>query len=410
MSLLTFEETRPWARAIKDRVQKREIPPWFADPKFGHFSNDRSLSSTDIDTFVKWADGGTIAGRASEAPPRIAWPVDGWTIKPDVVVRGAEFKVPKSGIVEWLYVTMPTGFRQDTWVSSMELRTGPNPSLTHHYCTTIVPHRDDVVYGVFSTRNETGVSSAGGQNVSSSASDAAAAASERQGGFEACYEKGQEAFDYRPQHAGRLIPANSDIVFQMHYAPNGTEAIDRPQIGFTVLKERPARQYVFVAVGAGRPINMAPGDAAYKAPPQEGVLTVDAEIAWLQAHAHYRAKGMEFVINYPDGRSETALKVNWNPLWQTIYYPKKVIAAPRGTKLHIEGWYDNSAANKFNPDPTKPVVYGQQASDEMLFPTFGLIIDGAIDLKKTRIVQPAPGYGRDFTPVTGNAAATNGSN
>jgi hypothetical protein len=244
----------------------------------------------------------------------------------------------------------------------MELRTGPNPSLTHHYCTTIVPHRPGVVYGVFSTKDETGESRS-------------TVAEERQGGFEACYEKGQEAFDYRPQHAGRLIPANSDIVFQVHYAPNGTEAVDRPQIGFTVLKQRPARQYVFVAVGAGRQIEMAPGEAGYHAPPQEGVLTADAEIAWLQAHAHYRAKGMEFSFVYPDGRGETALKVNWNPLWQTIYYPTKAIVAPKG--------------------------------DEMLFPTFGFIIDGAIDLKKTRIVQPAPGYGRDFTLTKANGLLKN---
>jgi hypothetical protein len=311
-----------------------------------------------------------------------------------VVVQGADFKVPKTGIVEWQYVTMPTGFKEDTWVSSMELRTGPNPSLTHHYCTTIVPHRASVVYGAFSTKDETGESRS-------------TVAEERQGGFEACYEKGQEAFDYRLQHAGRLIPANSDVIFQVHYAPNGTEAVDRPQIGFTVLKQQPARQYVFVAVGAGRQIQMAPGEADYRASPQEGILTVDAEIAWLQAHAHYRARGMEFSFVYPDGRSETALKVNWNPLWQTIYYPTKTIVAPKGTRLHIEGWYDNSAANKFNPDPSKPVVYGQQVSDEMLFPTFGFIIDGAIDLKKTRIVLPAPGYGRDFVRIKDN---TNGKN
>ena len=100
MSLLTYEEVRPWARAIKTKVESRQMPPWFADPQHGRFANDRSLRQTDIDTIVKWVDGGAPQGDPKDAPPAIEWPADGWQIKPDVIVRGPEFRVPAQSAEE----------------------------------------------------------------------------------------------------------------------------------------------------------------------------------------------------------------------------------------------------------------------------------------------------------------------
>jgi hypothetical protein len=378
MSLLTYDEARPWAKAIKAAVASKKMPPWFADPQFGHFRNDRTLKPQEIATLVKWADDGAVAGNVKDAPDPVVWPADGWRIKPDVIVKGVEYHITqKTGVMPWLYVTVPTGFKEDTWVTSMEMRPGSNPSLTHHYCVFVIPHREDVKYGVFTATTQ-GAATNGSP-------------------FEGCYEKGQEEFDYRPQHAGRLIPANSDVIFQVHYAPNGQEAIDLPQLGFTVTKQRPARQYVFLNVGSGHMINIKPNDPDYKAPEQEGQLNVDAEIVWMQAHAHYRAKEMTLNIAYPDGRKETALRVNWNPNWQGLYYPVQPIQAPKGTLLHTIGRYDNSANNPFNPDPSAPVVFGEQAKDEMLFITYGAIVDGSLDLSKVKVVQPSARAARDYT-------------
>jgi len=387
MPLLTYENVRPWAKAIRTAVASRKMPPWFADPKYGHFLNDRSLKQTDIDTIVKWAENGAPEGNAKDAPDPVAWPAEGWRIKPDHIIKGVEYQVTqKSGIMPWLYVTVPSGFTEDTWVTSMEMRPGANPALTHHYCVFFIPHREDVKYGEFTATSQ-GEATKGAP-------------------FEGCYEKGQEEFDYRPQHAARLIPANSDIIFQVHYAPNGQEAVDQPQVGFTVTHERPARQYVFLNVGSGRWINMKPGDPDYKAPQQEGQLNVDAEIVWMQAHAHYRAKEMTFGFAFPDGRQETALQIHWNPYWQSLYYPSKPIQAPKGTLLHISGRYDNSANNPFNPDPAAPVKFGEQAADEMLFITYGAIIDGSIDVNKMKVVRPSDRAGSDFTIKSDIVAAS----
>jgi len=371
MSLLNYQEARPWAKAIKEAVATHKMPPWFADPQYGHFSNDRSLKPVEISALVKWADEGAPQGDPKDAPAPVVWPADGWRIKPDVIVKGVEFKVPKSGLIPWAYATVPSPFKEDTWVTSVELRPGANASLTHHYAIFIVPHKEGVKYGEFAF---TGL---GGQIPATGGAP-----------FEAVYERGQEAFDYRPYRAGRLIPANSDIVFGMHWATNGTEGMDQAQVGFTVSKERPERQFVFTVVGAGARLDIPPNEANYTAPAQEGELSVDAEIVWMQMHAHYRAKNFTITVEHPDGTSEKVLRVNWDPYWQSIYYPSEPLVLPKGSRVYVEGHYDNSANNRYNPDPNARVRFGELASDEMLFPTFGFLVDSSIDLKKGPLVKP----------------------
>ena len=148
MSLLTYEEARPWARSIKAKVESRQMPPWFADPQHGHFTNDRSLSQGDIEKIVKWADGGAVQGNPSDAPAAIQWPADGWQIKPDLIVKGPEFRVPAHvdrNVIEWVTMTVPSGFTKDTWVTSLEIKPS-DLAVTHHLCISFRPHRPDVKY------------------------------------------------------------------------------------------------------------------------------------------------------------------------------------------------------------------------------------------------------------------------
>ena len=121
MSFLDYQSTRPWAKAMKAAVASRKMPPWFADPKYGHFSNDRALKQSQIDMIVAWADGGAKEGDPKDAPPAVAWPADGWQIKPDYIVKGPQYNVPAQGIMEWTNVVMPTGFTKDTWITSLEI-------------------------------------------------------------------------------------------------------------------------------------------------------------------------------------------------------------------------------------------------------------------------------------------------
>jgi hypothetical protein len=149
MSFMTYESARPFARAMKSAVLSRKMPPWFADPHYGPYLNDRSLSQRDIDTIVNWVDAGAPEGAASDAPPPVQWP-EGWAIKPDIIVEGPTTDVPaspKNNVVEWITVIMPSGFTRDTWVTSVQIK--PQfPEITHHLCIGYVPHNPSYKYGV----------------------------------------------------------------------------------------------------------------------------------------------------------------------------------------------------------------------------------------------------------------------
>jgi len=151
MSFLTYETTRPWAKAMKAAVITRKMPPWFADPQYGHFSNDRSLKQEEIDTIVQWADSGAPQGDPNDARPAVQWPENGWTTKPDVVLKGVPYTVPTApakNVIEWMTLVTPTGFTKDTWITSVEIKPS-ELGVTHHICVSFVPHRPDTVYSTF---------------------------------------------------------------------------------------------------------------------------------------------------------------------------------------------------------------------------------------------------------------------
>jgi hypothetical protein len=137
MSFLTYENVRPWAKAMKAAVASRKMPPWFADPKYGHFANDRALKQSEIDTIVAWADGGAKEGDAKDAPPPVAWPADGWQIQPDYIVKGPEYDVPAKGVLEWTNYVVPSGFTKDTWITSLEIKPSAL-AVTHHICVSFI--------------------------------------------------------------------------------------------------------------------------------------------------------------------------------------------------------------------------------------------------------------------------------
>src|SRR5262245_23098031 len=131
MSLVTYEQSRPWARAIKTATAARQMPPWFADPGYGHFANQRRLSDAEIATLASWADGGATAGDPATAPPALTFE-SGWNIKPDVIVEMPKpFELPARGTINYKYILVKTNFKEDMWVTAAEMRPG-DPAVLHH--------------------------------------------------------------------------------------------------------------------------------------------------------------------------------------------------------------------------------------------------------------------------------------
>jgi hypothetical protein len=398
MAFQSYESTRPWARAIKAAVLSKKMPPWFAEAGSGHILNDRSLKPSEIDTLVKWADAGAPAGNPNDAPRSIAWPDGGWQIKPDLVVDGPTYDVPAKGIVEWTWFVMPGNFKEDTWVTSVEVKPS-EPAVTHHVCLAYIPHHPETKYFTAIARqvprDDDGVEIARGRGAG--AGDGGAPAGARNGGpqipsdflntpfgilsrsngLEECYEPGRMPADFRPFNAAKLIPAGTDIALNVHYTPNGKPLKDHVQIGFTLAKGTPKRRYLALSTSSPsdrKQFAIPPMEPNWEAPPAVVTFIKDVEMVGLMPHMHVRGKAARFYLDRPDGRTETILDVpRYDFNWQLWYDTS--IKVPRGSKMRVFAWYDNSPGNKFNPNPKATVYYGDQTWEEMHFPSYGVVVD-----------------------------------
>jgi len=399
MSFLTYENVRPWARAMKTAVESRKMPPWFADPQYGPYLNDRSLKPAEIEAIAKWVDTGAPEGATSDAPPPVQWP-EGWIVKPDVIVDGPTTDVPgttKNNVVEWMTVIMPSGFTKDTWVTSVQIR--PEfPEIAHHICIGYVPHNPAYKYGVAywadkerdadgAALPDRGPTFLGGGTAKSSDDDPTPIAI-RPGlnvappaGAEDCYLPGNLAADYRPINAARLIPAGSDITFNLHYTPNGKAVTDHVKVGFVVADRAPERQYLsFLTTSPTDPKRFAipPNTPNWESPPAEVTFLQDAELVYLMPHMHARGKDMTYSLEYPDGRKQVILSVpRYDFNWQLGYNVS--IKVPKGTILHVDAHFDNSTSNRSNPDPNKTVYYGSMTWEEMMNPFYSVVVPSGVD-------------------------------
>ncbi len=402
MSLLTYQSARPWAKAMKAAVATRKMPPWFADPRYGHFVNDRSLQQADIDTIAKWADSGAAEGDPADAPVALKWPADGWEIQPDFVINGAPFTVPakpKANVIEWSYITVPSGLKEDTWITSMEIRPS-ELAVTHHICVFFKPHTEDTQYNtpvwVDRPRDEKGRTPAeeagiNGKGLPDSVLKGAS-------GVEGCYVPGQFTQNYALFHSAKLVKAGTDIVFQLHYTPIGRDVVDRPRLGFTVAKAPAERTYVTLGTSSpndAKSFAIPPNTPNWESPPMEAEFLQDAELVSMFPHMHLRGRDMTYQLIFPNGETTTLLSVpHYDFNWQMGYDVVEPIKIPKGTHMKVTAHFDNSANNKFNPDPNQTVYYGDMTWEEMMFPFFSVTVDQSQQAKKViKIVKGREGDG-----------------
>ena len=332
------------------------MPPWFAGQPSTHFANDRSLREADLKTLVAWADSGAPAGDPADAPPPIEW-AEGWAMgKPDVVFEPpAAIPIPAKGTIQYQYVIVPTGFTEDKYIQFAELRPSDREH-THHIVTYIRPPGSRWMGDYPAGRPFSPVNA-------------------KEGGFgqrEFCvaYAPGTVPERMKPGQA-KLIRAGSDIVFQIHYTSNGKPASDRPKLGLVFARQQPAERVQTVAAQA-YDFEIPAGaanfrvDAAY-------TLDRDATLVNLLPHMHLRGKAFEYRIKYPNGQTETVLTVpRYSFNWQLTYDLSEPRVLPKGTVVEATAWYDNSASNPANPDPTTVVHQGEQSWDEMLIGFFDI--------------------------------------
>ncbi|HEY2845783.1 MAG TPA: cytochrome c [Bryobacteraceae bacterium] len=377
-SLLTFESARPWAKAIKAAVVSKKMPPWQADPKYGHFLNDPRLSEADVRTIASWVDAGAPEGDAHDKPAPIQWR-DGWNIRPDLVIPLPKpYTVPAKAVIPWLDFVVPTNFTKDTWVAAGEIRPGSR-GVVHHATITFVPP------GPESKELE---ALATGEPVKLPRGLAAQAL--------VALGPGAPARRFDDYNAAVLVPAGSFLIFNMHYTSNGTETSDQSKLGLELAATEPKNQLISVLAGddgstsAGN-LKILPGDASA---PGHGSVTFAApvKLASLNPHMHLRGKDFVYRLVYPTGESEIILNVpKYDYAWQPGYRFEKMLELPAGTRLEMDGHWDNSPNNPNNPDPTATVRWGQQIWEEMFGGGITLLVprgtDAATLVKKENLRQ-----------------------
>src|SRR5580704_16610173 len=368
MALVTYEQTRPWAAKIAAAVEMKMMPPWFADPRYGHFANDPSLSAEQVASIAAWANAGAPAGDARDAPAPRTWS-EGWNIpQPDVIVKMPKaVRIPASGEVEYTYEIAPTHFTEDKWVQMVEVRPS-SAAHVHHAVVYIRPLesawlRHAPVGEPFTASMLTDP-------------EERRQAHETTSDLLLVYAPGS-APDRWADGMAKFVPAGSDLVFQMHYTTNGVAASDETGVGL-VFAKRPPKQRVITLQLNNHALMIPPGAEDFRVEVQ-GTLPNDATLLSLFPHMHLRGKRFEYDIVHDDGSVETLLRVNYHFHWQLSYK----LAEPRelraGTKLRAVAWYDNSKNNPDNPDPDKLVTWGDQTSQEMMVGFFDVAIPAGMN-------------------------------
>lgn len=387
MPLMTFEQARPYARAIKRATESKKMPPWFADSSVQHYSNDMSLAAADIATLGAWADANAPEGNPADAPPPRQF-ADGWNIvapgrTPDTIIQMPEpYTVPATGTVEYTYIILPTNFTEDTWVTAAEVRPG-NRALMHHavvYLRTpdskwLREYPKGVPFVPAPRAGRQTRSSDGDRTSEGSIADE----------WLVGYVPGAPPYTL-PDDTAFLIKAGSDFVLQLHYTVNGTAGVDQTRIGLNIARARPTHR-AFIALVTDAGFTIPAGDPAYSAKARV-TLAVDAEVLSAGPHMHLRGKAMDLQATYPDGRSETLFNVpRYDFNWQQLYALGTGKKAPRGTQLVVTGVWDNSPGNRHNPDPKVDVKWGDQSWEEMLLAMVTLSIEPDTDV--TRVFERA---------------------
>ncbi len=354
MSLMTYGDARPWARAIKMKVQNREMPPWGAARGIQRYANDQSLSQAEIDTIATWVDAGAPQGNATDLPEVPVF-AEGWSIgEPDLIFTMVEpFEVPADGTVPYLYITTPTNLTDDIWISATEFRPGDR-RVVHHVIPQVLEGNGQTPDPAPKLTRDRSRQRVPGASV---------------GGFVP-----NRLGRVYPEGVASRIPAGADIEAQMHYTSIGMPVRDVSSWG-VVLATQPPESLRKTGGGqvADRRFTIPPGDANHEVRAVRTIKT-DTYLATMMPHMHVRGKDAKYTVRYPDGREEVVLSVpNYDFNWQLRYELEQPVLMPAGSELEVVMHFDNSANNRYNPDPSAEVRYGDQTWEEMMIGFYSTI-------------------------------------
>ena len=342
-AMTDYNMVKGFSLMMREVVRTKRMPPWHADPLIGQFSNDRSLNNEEIKTLVHWIEAGAPRGEGTDPLLGATTSQSEWTNEvklgpPDYIINIPSTDIPATGVVDYQYKFVTNTVGKDVWVKAAEILPG-DKAVLHHVITS---------FGQLETRGP------------------------RKGRLKYRDRKGLRGYapginsNPYPDEGGIFLPADVAFEFQMHYTPVGRATVDETRMGIWVSEEKPKHE-VFSMIILNPSIRIPAGAREHKESASK-VVSKDALLYSVLVHAHYRGKKMVVTAYYPNGKTEVLLSVpNYDFNWQTSYDLKEPKFIPAGTTLVQHQWWDNSAQNLANPDPTVEVTWGDQSFEEMLF-------------------------------------------
>jgi len=360
MSLLTYDDVRPRAKDIRDKIGDGDMPPWHADAPHGTFLNERGLTEQEKSTIFRWVANGAPKGDPKDMPPTPEYP-RGWSIgTPDVVFEmPEEYHVPADDVVQYEYFYIPTNFTEPKWVQAIEVRPG-NRNVVHHVLVRYQAKPDVPRTPLLKLNPDISETPRGVPGLHPIKRDGNLSTR-----LIATYAPGTNPQVFRPGTALRLEPGGV-LELQMHYTAAGQDEVDRTRVGMIFSKD-PSPREVLALQFVNTTLRLPAGAADVRVD-ADVEFSQDATVWGLFPHTHVRGKRWEYVLQLPDGSKRTILSVpRYNFNWQTYYMFKDPLQVPKGSRIVSSAWYDNSAANRVNPDPTADVRWGEQTWEEMQY-------------------------------------------
>jgi mono/diheme cytochrome c family protein len=358
-TLLDYDTAAAHADEIRDAVDNGVMPPWHATEPHGVFSNDRRLSDADRNTILRWIDAGAKPGDLGHLPPKPDYAA-GWTFgTPDLVATMPEaFTIPASGTIDYQYFQVPIDLPEERWVQAIEVMPGAR-EVVHHVLVFAAPPLPATTAAPVLIKKKEYASKVIPR------SDTVHGPPQRLGGLIGGYVPGTNAITFPKGTAMRLRPGTV-LTIQMHYTAHGHEMHDRTSVGFKFADRAPDEEIFATDFRNGN--FTIPAGARDVAVPSELGFAHAVRVWGLMPHTHLRGTRWQYTLVMPDSTSRIVLDVpHYDFNWQTYYLFAKPLEIPAGGKLLSMAWYDNSAGNKHNPDPTIDVHWGDQTWEEMQY-------------------------------------------
>ncbi len=343
-----YETIKGWSAMIKQVLLTKRMPPWKADPHIGDFQNDFSLADSSTRKLVSWIDDGMMYGNGPDPLQNFQFPEKEWTLgTPDTIIKLKKEQIPENGVIPYRYQRIALAMSSDKWIKGIQIKPG-NPKVMHHILVT--------------NQTQKGQSPIVNRPTYKWIDDFIALGGGQDRGF------------YFPEESGVLLPKDSELIAQIHYTPTGKPETDETLIGLYFHDSIPKKEFKSLATANntftippfGKDIHVVGKDT----------LTKTIKLHYMVPHMHYRGKSIQISYTPPNGKEETIVSVaDYNFNWQRLYMLKEPMTIPKGSIITVEGVFDNTFQNPFNPDPSKELHYGFQSFDEMLIGFFNYTLE-----------------------------------